>query len=402
MFASVLLALLSPPSSFADRIGNGGGGIFNEETGEYKTFHNAGLYVEPAYLTDEQLPEVVKLRAELKALGLSPAIFNRIQQWLIPSHQRTFFKVAASKFSREEYEKIKDEYRKVFRDDRINIAIYAITDTAEKSTFLLPEFYKLKPEERLLITFHETMWMMAPEASYKDIVRVDDYMSRYLRERSAGAKFQLVAALDRLLSGSDSRGGLWDDGASNSFTPMSLLGFGYGEDLKTGALKGLVGASGQISLGQLIGAEGIRCYLEHSDPSSDAMDSATGLCTPALKNHWLELSARFPKSQFLKALLGGNPIVAIFNMVGSGNLIRGLALNANTSLVLSQKDLYNGAIMLDSMVPVWKQECSKGLFGRSCENKKIYTRTKLPLISFSDRVYVKELSPARWSTLSNR
>lgn len=393
-----LLALfLCHLPAHADRIGNGGGGVFNEETGEYKTFHGAGFRVEQAYLTDSGLPELAELRNIVRGLGLVSIHQAKVLEQLVPSHGRKYFRVAAKTFTRDEYEKIKDEYRRVFNDDRINIAIYAITDTGEASTYILPEFEKLSRQEKLSILFHETLWMLAPEASYRDILRVDDYMARYLKSRSPESQFQLIAALDAFLLKGREEGSLWGD--SDAFRPMSLLGWAFGKDMQSGALKGLVASNGAISLGRLLGPEAVQCFANRNDRSSDAMDSATSACAPLMKAYLLELSDKNPRSLFLKALLGANPIMAIFNSVGSEPLLRMLGIGANHILVLSQKDLYNGVVMVDASYQTWKRDCQRGLFGSSCENVSARARTRFPLISFSARIYVKGFDPPRWSIL---
>jgi hypothetical protein len=397
--ASLMLALTCSLPALADRIGNGGGGVYDEATGEYRTFHAAGFYVEPAFLSDSDLPELAQLRTLVRGLGLSPLHSAKLLQGLVPTHGRRFFKVASSKFSRKEYESIKDEYRRVFRDDRINIAIYAITDTETGSTYVLPEFSKLSARDKLQILFHEALWLMAPKASYKDIVRTDDYMARYLKSKSMDAKFQLIAALDQLTYASNSENSEFSEGNTNK--ELSLLGFAYVQDKKSGALKGILGANGAISLGNLIGKDAYECYWNHNDYSSDAMDSQTRACIPLMKSHLLEISDRFPNSLFMKALLGSSPRFSKFNSVGSGSLIRGLGISFNHPIILSEADLYKGMIMISTVVQTQKQECHNTLFGTKCDRVNSKARTTIPLISFTSRVYVKRLTPPYWSTIED-
>jgi len=386
--ALLMFALTS--DARADRIGNGGGGIFDEQTGEYKTFYGAGFYVEPAYLTDADLPDLVKLRQEVKALQLSPKIHAKFLQAMVPTYNRKFFKVAAHRFSREEYEKIKDEYRRVYKDDRINIAIYAITEGS--TTYILPEFYKLKANDRLLILFHEMLWTLAPGESYQEILRVDDYMNRYIKERTQSAQFQLIAALDRLLVQREDNDDSFYGGKTNP-TPASLFGFAFGSDMKTGALKGLVGGNGSLSLDRFLGADALECYRAQS-----RSDSSGESCVPAVKSHWYNLSQQYPKSLFLQALLGGTPVVSGGSgyEVGSGNAIQ--LVSTGASVNLSQKDLYNGMIMISARATVWRQTCADTLFqGRKCTNTKVSVPIRIPLFSFTDKIWIRDLEPISWT-----
>jgi len=347
LIIALLLASTCAASAFAGEgnDGSGGAGVFQD--GQYQTFYSAGIFVEPVYLTEENFPEMVQLRNEILAMDLNPRLNGRIVELLVPSFERKFLKVKSSKFSRETYENIKNEYRSIFNDDRINIVIYAVTQPEKKTTFILPEFDRLTYTEKMVIVFHETLWVMYPKAQYGEIARLDVYLQNYLEKKDAQSKFQFIDAFDGFLRNmattpvlsavgineckwelSSIRQGLrspeeysqcakkaLEEGSSRYTDPSpyahqiyqySLLGHALREDLRQGYLSGLVDRDGNVKISDLMGLPFLNCARSQTRSGNISYIDSVEINTPCLflfKNHILQLQSQFRKSLFLRALM---------------------------------------------------------------------------------------------------
>lgn len=299
-------------SSFAagGNDGSGGAGVFKD--GKYQTFYSAGIYVEPIYLTEHDLPEMVQLRNEILAMDLNPVLQGRIVEILVPSFNRKFLKVDAIKFSRAVYENIKEEYRKIFRDERLNIAIYAVTQPENKTTFILPEFERLNYIEKMVMMFHETMWVLYPKASYYDIARMDVYLQNYLEKKDAQSRFQFIDAFDGFLEAMRNlRVGYSERPYISQVYQYSLLGSTLRYDLRHGSLSGLVDNRGQVSIENFFGTDFLSCVSNVNPNYYEFSKSITEKCSPLFRNHVLALQQKYPNSYFLKAVIRAATYVAL-------------------------------------------------------------------------------------------
>jgi hypothetical protein len=57
--------------------------------------------------------------------------------------------------------------------DATKLTLYALTDTSTKTTFLLPEYFKLQSNDQMAILFHESYWLLHPNATYNQVVNAE-------------------------------------------------------------------------------------------------------------------------------------------------------------------------------------------------------------------------------------
>ncbi len=73
---------------------------------------------------------------------------------------RTYYNVDPDHFDATLEERLKSEYSRITGQPMEQIVLFAVTDTAQKSTLLLPKFYQLTAAEQMAILFHEALWEM--------------------------------------------------------------------------------------------------------------------------------------------------------------------------------------------------------------------------------------------------
>jgi len=365
----------------ADRVGNGGAGVYEGE--DYKTFASAGFFVEPIYMDDQDLPELPKLRSKIKEMGFNEQTRASLLSDLVPTFNRRFLKVDASRFNRETYETIKEEYRKIFRDDRINIAIFAITDTEKKITYILPEFYQLNPIQRLTILFHETLWLMRPTAAYKEIALIDVYMQKYLTSPSTQTLFKFLSAFDQFINSSnESEDYLFSESRTN--LNFNLLAFALKKDKESGALSSLMKA-GRMRAVDFLGSKALACYQNANDNKE---------CFDLMKGNFLDLSEKYPKSLLIRALLNSSPQMSTlrFNYEFRGNFPSFIGLNSNTPIIFEKDLLAKGLIGALVNLKWTDRKCGDTLFGRSCDEEQKSVRKEVPLFRMGSAIVTEPRS----------
>lgn len=244
--------------------GNGGGGIHQD--GRDMTFGSAGF----AVIDDEQAPiEVPQLDETLDAIQsskyLNPKFKKRFLDALIPAANRRYYRVDADYFTPETRAKVLAEYHKVIPFQ--GLKVFALTKGG--STFLLPEFYQLKPIEQKAILFHEAFWIVnGTWARYEDTIASEIAFQKYLEDQK---------------SMTSERAWLY-----TMFDFAGIASISIDMDLQSGALGTLLKEERYISVRNLLGSDYVNCE------SSGAAD-----CMVYLKLHLRLLAKHYPESKFI-------------------------------------------------------------------------------------------------------
>lgn len=169
--------LLLPVLVFAEgRTGNGGGGVIIK--GNHLTIPESDISVEGQLLI--QMPELVDLNEKLWDLHLPPSIFRRLLTLANPSHQRTYYELKNPDPAK--VLEIKKAYSRILKLPMKQVAVYAITDPNSQTTFLLPDYFKLKLEQETSILFHELLWILNPKLTYEDVIYGEELFHQFVED----------------------------------------------------------------------------------------------------------------------------------------------------------------------------------------------------------------------------
>lgn len=270
-FALLTLLTLAGLRAQAQDIGagNGGGGV--NRNGRYMTFYSAGLWTaagEEDISTVPQLADLVDFFNQTGLLGVRSKV--AYAKALTPTPQRKYYKVDGSRFTPEIRERLIAEYSRVMRIETQEVALFAITDTTSRTTYLLPEFYKLTANEQKAILFHEAFWVAFPDATYPAVISAETSFQSFLEKPKS---------IDRVMKWLTTSGG-----ASDRYA-MAL-----NTDLSQNNLLGFVDRDSRVKLADLVGEEFINCKRT----------GGGDVCAPYLAAHAYKLSRQFPNSQFVK------------------------------------------------------------------------------------------------------
>ncbi|MGZ3748225.1 MAG: hypothetical protein ACXVCD_12885 [Pseudobdellovibrionaceae bacterium] len=201
IIALLSFASIAPSLAMAIQGGDhsgGGGGISNE--GRPMTFFSAGIVVEPQ--SKKSVPGLTELLRLISSFEyLSPTRKSMILGALMPTATRNYFDIKESDFNQDAREKLFQEYSKVTGTKLNELALFAVTEPKTKKTFLLPDFYKLKPTEQMAILFHESLWILHPNAGYQQVIQEEEALQRYLEDpQNEGKALALVETI-----------GTWED-----------------------------------------------------------------------------------------------------------------------------------------------------------------------------------------------
>ena len=231
-----LMSLLTSMSYASDK-GNGGGGIVRGE--RYMTFHTAGFHINPIESDLEEVPELNNLVKFFDDHSLIPDRLKMIYIGsLLPSSSRKYFKVKEDRFTDEVRDSLLAEFSRVAGADLNELTLFAITDTNSRSTYLLPNFFKLSSNDQKAILFHEAYWILNPEASYEQVVEAEMSFQAHLEKPTSSKK--LTSFIGNV-------------GSSSDFLKM-LVSY----DLKMKTLDGLL-IDNKILTNELIGQDFIDC-----------------------------------------------------------------------------------------------------------------------------------------------
>lgn len=268
--------------------GNGGGGV--NQDGRYMTFYSAGLLVDKQELTLEQVPQLRYVTDVFMTTASIPAkVQSEFYEILAPSSARKYYNVQATHFTPEVRARLIAEYSRITGLDASKLALFAITETNSKTTYLLPEFYHLRPTEQAAVLFHEAYWIKSPESSYQTVVNAEITFQRYLENMQS--KESQIKFLDLLVE--------------NAYVlPAALI-----LDVQDGSLDGFLKqvkikvdrkkvSKNVIMLTDLLSQDFLKCYKGYSQGVFQ-----TQSCTMFTQRHIYSLIKKWPRSIFLKYFL---------------------------------------------------------------------------------------------------
>ncbi|MGZ3710719.1 MAG: hypothetical protein ACXVBE_03145 [Bdellovibrionota bacterium] len=270
----LLTALISLPALAVEgghSEGNGGGGVIRE--GRAMTFYSAGLITE---LDEEAAEDIPGLNELVQRLYKMPYFTKKNSVELItalrPTAERKYYRVMEKYFNSTTEARIREEYVRAMGITRPEVALFAITDSNSKNTYLLPSFYKLKPVEQMAILFHEAYWVRKPDSKYSEIISAEAKMQAYLETGDPKKLLKLISVIG---------------------SRMDYIKAAMAMDAESGALKPLLDKNGNIPMATLLGKETLNCIRQ---------DEVDFDCRDNFKFNLIELSMQNPGSLLLPAL----------------------------------------------------------------------------------------------------
>lgn len=303
ILATTTALLLAGPAMAQGHDGSGGGGLIKD--GRYMTFHSAGLYTDPTSLRMDQIPGLTEVSDLLAATDLLGAKTKQAYlAALTPNPNRKYFKVKPSAFTNEVRARIMAEYKRVMPDITSEIALYAVTDTESRTTYLLPGFDHLNHIEKQAILFHEAYWIVNPKASYKNVINAEMAFQAYLENPNSmeqiidwvlvtGGNSDLVKAAINIDLKNETLSDLYysyeiEKQVTVTATPIDNKKKKKSQpQIATTQViqKEQVIIDGAISLNTLFGPEWSQCNED---------------CNGYIASHVYQLSRKYPQSMFLK------------------------------------------------------------------------------------------------------
>jgi hypothetical protein len=272
----LLTALISLPALAVEREGghsegNGGGGVIRD--GRAMTFYSAGLVTE---MDEEDADAIPGLNELVQKLYKMPYFTKKNSVELItalrPTAERKYYRVMEKYFNSTTEARIREEYVRAMGITRPEVALFAITDSNTKTTYLLPGFYKLKPVEQMAILFHEAYWVRKPNSKYSEIISAEAKMQAYLETGDPKKLLKLISVI----------------GSRVDYIKAAMA-----MDAQSGVLKPLLDKNGNIPMATLLGKETLNC-IRRDEVDFDCRDN--------FKFHLIELSMQNPGSLLLPAL----------------------------------------------------------------------------------------------------
>jgi hypothetical protein len=346
----LLLGIVALSSSFAFAVGNegsGGGAACVDQKGNPITLYYCGAYNSPIPIiptqpapplsTDapsENPPELAVLE---KTIAQFPYLEKRTRAALLeaikPSFIRKYFTASAPpNLTAPLVARIKGEFQRATGIDPIHLELYAITDTnahisnygpAVTITYLLP-LYTVLPttEQKVVALFHESLWALAPNATYETIVDSETAFEAVLAKPNDTARLlDFVSKIDALVDSLDGN-------SENAYAGRTYAGLNallLKSDMESGALSGFLTPNGEFTNLQLFGQANIKCFKDVSgfparagDP--EGMDFSAGsseICAAMYMDYLDGLRRTYPKSQFL-ARVGDEAKTILHNDGDSG------------------------------------------------------------------------------------
>lgn len=179
-------------------IQNGGGGL--SINGNVATFFSAKIKIDPEPM--EIFEDIHNLNKELFNLSVTSPIKFLLLSNTTPSFERKYFKATDSN-SQQTIESIKEEYAKTTGIPSQEIVLFAITNVQDKTTLLLPDFFKLNATEKMAILFHESMWLSSKVNSLSEMLRLEYVFQQYLENKSPKNIFDLYLKLETIFQHPD-------------------------------------------------------------------------------------------------------------------------------------------------------------------------------------------------------
>lgn len=258
------------------------------------SFYEAGLYVKTGETGNPNLPELEELKSLILSMDfVSASSKQKFLMNLIPSEKRKYYIAAPSMMTHEVYQRLIDVVSSKFNVDAGNLALAAVTDIPNKTTYLFTEFYSgentISHSSLIANLFHETYWLVNPLATYEDVYRAEvAFQNWYERQTDHSARSNLSIVMA---------------------TTVEEKTYSYiQKDLEEGNLNGLVKMDNStvkripvIEMGQLFGGEFVRCVAQLG--YADSTTRSIKICYSALSRHLMDLYKRFPKSEMIRLML---------------------------------------------------------------------------------------------------
>lgn len=173
--------------------GNGGGGV--KRDGLFLTFGSEKVKLFQTPL--KTVPGLEALKLVVEKIPLPQTHRGTLATAIYPIGKRQYYAIQAEDLTETKRVEIKLEYFKAMQE-RVafdDLVIYAYTNTTDRETFLLPEFFEISgknplgiPEDQykeirqVAILFHEGIWMLRPDLSYREIFRGEILFENYLAQ----------------------------------------------------------------------------------------------------------------------------------------------------------------------------------------------------------------------------
>ncbi len=357
--------------------GNGGGGI--RRNGISMTFYSAGFLVEANEATSDEVPQLDSLIHFFNTTELVSAMTKvKYASNLVPSSSRRYYRVKPDTFTPEVRARLIAEFVRVMNINTNDIAIFAITDTQSKTTYLLPEFFALTAFEQKAMLFHEAYWLVNPTVSYKQVIQAEMAFQAYI---------EAPQSAERLLR--------W---LKTSGTTGDALLAAINIDLKSGAMKGLISRDNQISLQNILGREFFECKQR----------GIAEECVAFISTHVYQLQRAYPQSLFVKLFADYSANNGVFLVDGTYDKSYNILTSTRITNSESKTDVWSllsqMTIDLNSIgysgSSVFAIKSSKSLSLQKYEsaefsNNKYY---RIELSRFVRRKYYEMKTPVLWLT----
>lgn len=284
--------------------GNGGGGV--QRDGRYMTFHSAGLYIENAEPTAEEVPQLEEILDFFNNTSyLTGPLKIKYIKALMQSDNRHYYKVKPETFTEEIRERLVDEYVRITEAKKEEIVLFAITDTENGNTYLLPEYYELSAVDQWAILFHEAYWIVNPAATYEDVVDAEVKFQAFVEDRVFSKQQKKPGVFESIRSrmSGEKRQVKSSTKVYNFIKKIAdekeLLAASVTYDLESGALSGILKENKYIKMSYLLGEEWIACRVKAFDFRDDEMLKR---CYSFIQTHLYKIKKMHPDSMLMQLM----------------------------------------------------------------------------------------------------
>jgi hypothetical protein len=289
---SLSVSWLANAATIGGQEGNGGGGL--RRNGIPVTFYSAGFFVEPIRPEVEDIPQLGSLLDFFTNTDiLSKLSRSKYTAALMPSTVRRYYKVEESSFNSTVRDRLVAEYSRVMKINSSEVTLFAITDIGTKTTYLLPEFYNLKPSEQVAILYHEAYWLVNPTVSYRNVIESEMAFQNFWENNK---KIEKSYA--------------WINSLPNNQDKLTAV---MKIDLETGSIKDLISKGRYIQASVFFGNDFLECKKK---------DSSEKACTDLFIGNVAQLARKYPKSLFFRfvydKLATRNLAIFLFNENDTG------------------------------------------------------------------------------------
>ncbi len=306
---SAMVIGFGPAEAFGNDSAHGGGGIVRN--GEYLTFGSAKVRVRPQRLNE--MPGLQLLTSVIVKMPLDDEGRGRVLGAMYPSNDRLYFRIEQGDLDKNAKSEFVEHYFNAVNKQVPKSDLVVFSYTIGRETYLLPEFFTLTPIRQAAILFHEGLWVINSELSYRDVIDAEIQFEHYLT--NAGPNFgydvMVFAIFQRLFN-----------------DPVLGIIAAAKDDMKNGRLAGLLNSDGGISLSTLFGHEAfVADFYSRLVPASQ----------PAIVGHIQTMIAQYPHVATFQALFSARRCI---HVESRGNGRRGFTdkyLNDANSGVASVK-----------------------------------------------------------------